>query len=250
MNIDYPLQSQMDELRQLWQEAFGDDDAFLELFYTFGFAPDRCRCVTVDGKVAAALYWFDCQYQGRPLAYLYGVATRKAFRGKGLCRALAENTHQHLKYLGYAGAILVPAGENLFQMYEKMGYSVCASVSEFVCEAGLEPARMRQVDGEEYRLLRRTFLPEEGVVQEGDNLEFLQTMADFYAGEDFLVAVARDEEFFAPELLGNEQAAPGILAALRKNQGRFRGPGGGTPFAMYFSLSDAPAPGYFGLAFD
>ena len=95
MFAKHPDDRDIPALRQLWQEAFGDDDAFLELFYTFGFAPDRCRCVTVDGKVAAALYWFDCQYQGRPLAYLYGVATRKAFRGKGLCRAVAETTHQH-----------------------------------------------------------------------------------------------------------------------------------------------------------
>lgn len=250
MNIDYPLQSQTDELRALWQEAFGDDDVFLDQFFTYGFAPDRCRCLTVDGRVAAALYWFDCSFEGKPMAYLYGVATAKAFRGKGLCRALAENTHQHLKYLGYAGEVLVPAEENLFQMYEKMGYSVCSSVSEFVCTAASEPAQMRKVDAEEFRLLRRQFLPEDGVVQEGDNLNFLQTMADFYAGEDFLVVVAQGEDFFAPELLGNEQAAPGILAALRHNKGRFRGPGGGTPFAMYLSLSDCPAPGYFGLAFD
>lgn len=250
MNIDYPSQVQIDDLRALWQEAFGDDDAFWEHFYTYGFAPDRCRCVTVDGKVAVALYWFDCQYQGRPLAYLYGVATAKAFRGKGLCRALAENTHAHLKYLGYAGAILVPAEEDLFQMYEKMGYSVCASVSEFTCPAGPEAAQMRQVDAPEYSRLRRDFLPEDGVLQEGDNLNFLQTMADFYAGEDFLVAVAHEDGFFAPEILGNAQAAPGVLTALQKNQGRFRGPGAGMPFAMYRPLSDAPAPGYFGLAFD
>lgn len=250
MNIDYPNQEQVGALRALWQEAFGDDDAFLDQFFTYGFAPDRCRCLTVDGEVAAALYWFDCSFQGQPMAYLYGVATAKRHRGKGLCRALAENAHLHLKYLGYAGAILVPAGDKLFEMYEKMGYFPCSSVSEFVCTAASEPAQMRKVDAEEFRLLRRQFLPENGVVQEGDNLDFLQTMADFYAGEDFLVVVAHGEDFFAPELLGNEQAAPGILAALRKNQGRFRGPGGGTPFAMYLSLSDCPAPGYFGLAFD
>lgn len=250
MNIDYPSQAQTDDLRALWQEAFGDDDAFLEQFYTYGFAPDRCRCVSIDGHVAAALYWFDCQYQGRPLAYLYGIATAKAFRDKGLCRALVENAHQHLKYLGYAGAILVPAGENLFQMYEKMGYSVCSSVSEFSCTAGPDAVQLRQLDAPEYSRARREFLPLDGVLQEGDSLDFLQTMADFYAGEDFLVCISRDEEFFAPELLGNEQAAPGILTALRKNQGHFRSPGGGKPFAMYHPLSDAPAPGYFGLAFD
>ena len=250
MNIDYPSQNQIDDLRALWREAFGDDDAFLDHFYAYGFAPDRCRCLTIDGRVAAALYWFDCSYQGQPLAYLYGVATAKVFRGRGLCRALAENTHGHLKYLGYAGEILVPAEEELFQMYEKMGYQLCSSVSEFHCSAGPEPAQLRAVDVAEYSRLRREFLPENGVLQEGDSLDFLQTMADFYAGEDFLVSVARTEEFFAPELLGNAQAAPGILAALRKNQGQFRGPGGGKPFTMYYPLSNAPMPGYFGFAFD
>lgn len=250
MNIDYPTQAQTEALRALWQEAFGDDDAFLEQFFSCGFAPDRCRCLTVDGEVAAALYWFDCSFEGKPMAYLYGVATAKKHRGKGFCRALVENAHQHLKYLGYAGAILVPAGEKLPQMYEKMGYSFCAAVSEFDCTAAAAPAQMRKIDAEEFRQLRREFLPENGVLQEGDNLDFLQTMADFYAGADFLVTVARGEDFFAPEILGNAQAAPGILAALHQNKGHFRAPGAGKPFAMYLSLSDCAAPGYFGLAFD
>lgn len=250
MNFDCPTQGQLENLRTLWQDAFGDDDAFLEHFYTYGFASDRCRCVTVDGLLAAALYWFDCSMDGRPLAYLYGIATAKDFRGKGICRSLVENTHAHLDDLGYAGALLVPADEDLCRMYEKMGYGVCTSVSEFTCDAGSESVLLRQVDAEEYCRLRRKFLPPGGVVQEGDNMDFLQTIADFYAGDDFILTVYRDEDFFAPELLGNSQSAPGILTALGKKQGRFRGPGAGQPFAMYHNLSDAPAPAYFGHAFD
>lgn len=250
MNIDYPTQTQMDDLRTLWRQAFGDDEAFLEQFYTCGFAPDRCRCVTVDGRLVAALYWFDCTLEDRPLAYLYGVATAGDFRGRGICRVLMEDTHAHLKYLGYDGAILVPAEETFFRMYEKMGYTVCSSVSEFTCAAAQEPVAMQQVDAAQYCIARRKYLPERGVVQEGDSLNFLQTMADFYAGEDFLVAVSGDGAFFAPELLGNTQAAPGILTALHKSEGRFRTPGTARPFAMYHPLSDYPAPNYFGLAFD
>ena len=106
MKIDYPAQSQINDLRALWKQAFGDEDAFIDLFFNNGFSPDRCRCVTVDGKLAGALYWFDCSFQGHPMAYLYGVATDKSFRGKGICRALTENAHAHLKYLGYDGAVL------------------------------------------------------------------------------------------------------------------------------------------------
>lgn len=250
MNIDYPLQTQSEDLRALWHEAFGDNEEFMDLFYSNGFNPDRCRCITLDGKVAAALYWFDCSLNGQPLAYLYGIATAKTHRGKGLCRALLENAHSHLKYLGYGGIILVPGDEKLAKMYEKFGYSPCTAIGEFTCPARQEPVALRKIDSAEYCRLRRTYLPENGVIQEGDALPFLENLADFYAGEDFLVTVARQEHFFATELLGNTQAAPGILAALHQSKGTFRHPGDTKAFAMYHPLSDAPAPEYFGLAFD
>jgi predicted N-acetyltransferase YhbS len=250
MTVDYPLQSQTEDLRTLWKEAFGDEDAFLDIFYTHGFQFDRCRCITENGKVVAALYWFDCILSGRPVAYLYAVATDKHHRGKGLCRTLLENTHHHLKYLGYDGCILVPGDEGLARMYEKMGYASCTCIREFSCAAAAEPVILRQIGAEEYCRLRRQFLPERGVIQEGDGITFFQNIAHFYAGEDFLAAVSRDEPSHIAELLGNPDAAPGILAALHLTKGNFRAPGEEKSFAMYYPMSDLPAPGYFGLAFD
>ena len=249
MRIDYPSQEQISQLRALWQEAFGDKEAFLEQFYTQGFAPDRCRCITEEEEVVAALYWFDCSYCNQPLAYLYGVATSKKYRKKGYCRALVENTHTHLKYLGYAGAVLVPATEELFSLYEKMGYSASCSAAEFTCDAEPGEVALRQVEQEEFCQLRRTYLPENGVIQEGDTTVFLATMADYYAGEDFLLTISKEENE-APELLGNIALAPQIVNALGRKRCKFRTPGEDKPFAMYHALSDAPAPGYFGLALD
>ena len=249
MIIDYPKPEQEQALRSLWREAFGDEEAFLDRFYTDGFAPDRCRCACIDGELAGALYWFDCSHQGKPLAYLYGVATAKAFRGKGVCRELMQNTHSLLKQLGYAGVILVPAEENLFSMYEKMGYTVCSYIASFSAVAGETATALRRLDVAEFCRLRAGMLPVDGVLQEGDGAHFLSTGADFYAGEDFLVTVAREEDFF-PELLGNSTAAPQILAALGRKTGRFRTPGTEKAFAMFYPLADVPPPAYFGLAFD
>ena len=251
MNIDYPTQQQLPALRTLWQEAFGDDDGFLDEFYTVAFAPDRCRCVSVEGEPVAALYWFDCQVNGMPVAYLYAVATAAAHRGKGFCRGLMENTHAHLAYLGYAGAVLVPGTKDLFDLYASLGYKTCGWISEFSCAAAEHPASLRAVDAVEFAALRRRYLPAGAVVQEGANLDFLQTMARFYAGDDFLLTVsAGDGKFFAPELLGNVLAAPSILTAFGKKEGLFRAPGTQKPFAMYRTLGNGSVPTYFGLAFD
>ena len=122
MNIDQPQTRDLPGLRQLWQEAFGDGDAFLDAFFQTGFAPSRCRCLYFSGDLAAALYWFDCTWENKKVAYLYAVATKKAYRGRGLCTALMEDTHRHLQDLGYHGAALVPGNEKLFTLYEKMGY--------------------------------------------------------------------------------------------------------------------------------
>lgn len=251
MNIDYPAEAQIPALRLLWQEAFGDDEAFLEQFFSTAFAPDRCRCITVDGQSVAALYWFDCQAYGQPVAYLYAVATAKAHRGKGFCRALMENAHSHLAYLGYAGTILVPGNDALFEMYKAMGYSTCSTISEFSCAAAEHPVQLRPIDIAEFAAARRRYLPQGGVVQEENNLPLLQTMTEFYAGEDFLLTVSREEgAFFAPELLGNTAAAPMILTAFGKKEGVFRTPGDDKPFAMYHPLKHLNPPEYFGLAFD
>lgn len=235
MRADMPIS----QLRSLWKEAFGDTDAFLDTFFKTAFSPDRFLCISIEGKVAAALYWFDCRCDGALMAYIYAVATAKAHRGKGLCRALMADTHAHLKSLGYAGCILVPGEKSLFDMYEKLGYACFGGMDTLTCEAGT-PVSLREVSPEEYTALRRKYLPERGTEQEG--IAFLASSTKLYAGEDFLCA-------WAAELLGNTAAAPGIVAALGKKEGSFR-ISGKQPFAMYHPLSDTPAPTYFGLAFD
>lgn len=251
MIINSPSCDRIPALRGLWQQAFGDSDHFLDSFFATGFSPDRCRCMIQSGQLAAALYWFDCTWDGKKLAYLYAVATEKNHQGKGLCRALMENTHQHLHQQGYAGAVLVPGSEALFRLYEKLGYGCFGGIRTVSCSAATEPVALQPVTGSQYAALRRPYLPENSILQEGPILEFLSTQAHFYAGTDFLLcAIEEGDSLFAPELLGNTAAASGILAALGKPAGRFRTPGS-APFAMYRSLTDShEAPAYFAFALD
>lgn len=251
MIIDSPQFTDLPHLRKLWMQAFGDSDAFWLDFLQKAKPLHRCRCIWEGNTLAAALYWFDCTWDGKPLAYLYGVATGAEFRNRGLCRALMENTHTLLKERGYHGCILVPGSRELFRMYEKLGYATCSRIHEFTAAAGT-PIPLRAIDAEEYALRRRELLPAGGVVQEGETLPFLASQASFYAGENcLLVCAPNGEELMVSELLPDAEAAPGILATLGYSQGTFRTPGSGKPFAMYHALTDdSAAPAYFGLAMD
>ena len=252
MTIDYPAAAQAGQLRALWKEAFGDSDAFLDIFFGTAFSPTRCRVVTMDDRVAAVLYWFDCKCDGADFAYLYAVATGQDYRRRGLCHALMANTHKLLAEGDYAGAILVPGEVSLRQFYAGMGYLPGCSMDILRCQAADRPISLTRIDAATYAMLRRQLLPENGVVQEGENLAFLSAVADLYEGEDFLLASAmEDGHFRGLELLGNLLDAPGILAALGAESGQFRTPGTQFPFAMYYPLTpDCPEPGWFGLAFD
>lgn len=251
MVIDRPVPGMENQLLPLWKAIFGDYDGFWELFLRTGYSPDRCRCIT-EGEILAALCWFDCFHSGQKWAYVYAVMTNPAHRGRGLCRALMEDTHEHLQKLGYAGVLLVPAEEGLRSMYRKMGYETCTTVSEFSCPAGEEAATLRTVSPEEYASLRRQYLPEGGVIQEKENLTFLAAQAELLAGESCLLAAWREEDaLHTMELLGDTAAAPAIVKALGCKEGHFRIPGNDKAFAMGLKLQkDTVFPNYFGFAFD
>lgn len=252
MTIDRPAHSQIPQLRSLWKKAFGDTDAFLDIFFHRAFSPQRSRCVTKDGVVVAALYWFDCAWEGKKLAYFYAVATDPACRGQGLCRRLMEDTHQHLEKQGYDGCVLVPQNDGLFTMYGKFGYRVCSCSRTFSCTAEGDPIALTPADPDTYAAARRALLPENAVTQEGVTLEFLGTYAWLYTGPGIALAVYPTEgKLVVCELLGSPQTAPQILAALGFREGTFRVPDHQKPFAMYLPLTQNQAmPSYFGLALD
>lgn len=251
MVIDYPTGAQEPQLRTLWQLAFGDSEEFIAGFFAGAYSPRRCRCAAENGNVAAALYWFDAEFRGQRFAYLYAVATHPDFRNRGLCRALMTDTAVCLTERGYDGALLMPQDVGLREMYGRMGFRDCCTVSEFSCDAG-EGVALHPVSAAEFARLRREYLPPDGVIQEGANLSYLKSYAALYAGGDFLLAAAPNGgSLTGMELLGNAAAAPGILGTLGFSRGHFRTPGTALPGAMFRPLrAGADAPGYFGLIFD
>ena len=55
MKIDFPDPHHIRQQRQLWQDAFGDTDAFLDSFFHTAYGAARCRCVLEEDEIAAIL---------------------------------------------------------------------------------------------------------------------------------------------------------------------------------------------------
>lgn len=251
MIIEHPTAADLPALYSLWREAFADPEEFIESFIRTALCAQRCLVARVEGRVAGMLHWFDCSCRGLPVAYVYAVATHKDFRSRGICHELMAKLHSLLSARGCAGSLLVPGSEALVAFYEKMGYETFCAMDDFVCAPCGEPAQLHPIDPAAYGKLRRQYLPEGAVVQEGENLDFLATQCKLYQGSDFLLAARKEgSRLLGLELLGNASAAPAILLALGCGEGVFRRFGSGRPFGLYRPLTAAPAPTYFAFAFD
>jgi GNAT superfamily N-acetyltransferase len=250
MKPEHPQKEHIPALRKLWQEAFGDTDAFLDGFFSTAFAPQRCLCVCRGEEVLSAAYWLDGLLPEGKGAYIYAVATLQAHRGQGLAGMIMKNIHEILSREGYVAAILVPGEPSLANFYGDMGYQFFGGIREYSALAKSPGVNLRRIGAEEYGFLRRRYLPERGVIQEGESLAFLESYADLYAGDDFILAAYQEKDTLSGlELLGNGEKSPQILYTLGAKQGTFRMPGE-EDFAMWLPLKAVSKPAYFGLAFD
>lgn len=237
-------------LRKLWKEAFADPDTYLDLFFSTAYAPERSIVLAEDDALLGAAYWLECSLSGQSWAYVYAAAIRASHQNQGLGTQLMDALHDRLTSLGYTAALLVPGDPSLWHYYRRFGYRTLSHIQEFTVRAA-SPVPLTSLTSGEYAALRRRFLPENGLLQEGAGLALLSAISHFYAGEGFLCAVST-EGALCTELLGDPSAAPGIAAALGFDRFRFRGPGTRIPYAMGKPLGrgELPASVYFGFGFD
>lgn len=189
MIIRHPTSAEKEGLTALWTEAFDEPRESAEIFFASAFSPDRSMVCLEEASVIAGLYWFDCLWGEKKVAYLYAVATKKAHRGKGICRALMQKTHETLKENGYHGAILVPAEDSLFSFYGRMGYLPCVP-------QGKQNAKCIMHNGPisvaEYRNLQKSLLPENAVVHTETAFLYLSKFARFYKTEKGIFCETED----------------------------------------------------------
>lgn len=116
------------ELKGLWKEAFGDSDEYLDNFFSRIYKENNTLVRCIDGKTAAALYMipYDIVMNGKHhvIQYLYALATKTEYRRKGIMTELVCQAHKIGKKRGYISSVLIPACQDLYAYYQKLGYDI------------------------------------------------------------------------------------------------------------------------------
>ena len=113
-------------LKNLWQTVFGDEPAYIALFFEGTWQRSHTFADFENEQLASVLYLLDCSVilGGEHFSgyYLYAAATLPAFRSQGRMRALLEEAKTFTALQGKAFIALVPGEPSLTAYYEKSGF--------------------------------------------------------------------------------------------------------------------------------
>ena len=235
MEIRFPGPEDLKPMGELWQEAFGDDPAYIRDFFRHAFEPERALVLGEPGRPLAMLFWLPGKWDGRPLGYLYAVAVRRDCRGRGLGSRILQRAFSVMEEQGLAGALLVPGEPGLTSFYAGLGFSPCCPMEDVSMEP--EEVPRRPLSAGEYEALREAYLRPGDAVLTGAALSLLSARGGLWETERGLAA--------------------GTETLLMESWGQVRGPWrlrrrpGGEPFAMFRPLrAGATAPERFCMALD
>lgn len=130
-----------DELacKALWQEAFGDGDDFVDSFLIRYYSRRRALTVEEQGQTVAMLHLLPFDTELGRTTYIYGVATARSARRRGLASQLMRQAMTLIAERGDDAAFLIPTpGEEwLRTFYEGFGLAGEIPVN-FVSEDGFD----------------------------------------------------------------------------------------------------------------
>lgn len=109
--------------RDLWKEAFGDSDEFIDTFMRSIYNSENMLYIEKDECIISMLHIIPFTFNSHKAGYIYAVATTPKERGKGLASMLLERAIDVSQKKGFAALFTIPANEELRTFYSKFGFT-------------------------------------------------------------------------------------------------------------------------------
>ncbi|MDR0434754.1 MAG: GNAT family N-acetyltransferase [Gracilibacteraceae bacterium] len=184
-------------LRRIYRRSFGDGLKSEDLLFRDLYREDNCYVLTRFGTPAAMAFALPATIRGgerewRGL-YLYAVATHPRWRHRGYSSRLIERIHADAQAGGMDFALLVPATDELFGFYARLGYEKIGQICryEYAPAAPLlpePPLAATPVSGERYGQARELRLDGENhLVWREELLVYQSKMLTLFKGGFYLL---------------------------------------------------------------
>ena len=116
------LTTEQREMRQMWQDIFGDEIAEIDAFILRH--DDAVPFIHKEnGAVVSMLFVVPLQMWEKRVAYIYAVATKPEYRGRGIASHLLKGAVQYICTGGnFDLAALIPSSNESKRLYERLGF--------------------------------------------------------------------------------------------------------------------------------
>ena len=200
--------------KELWQLAFGDDDAYIDYFYRRG-EDSQVLVLLEDGTVytMVALFPIDLAMPGGKQAsssYIYALATHPDARKKGFGRSILRYVDFYLQEHGRDCVTIVPAEASLHKFFETVDFSECFATRKMellrpMIAAPAPGDRLEPCAPEDYNALRESLLADTFHVAYGERLiDYQRGLSRMARGDLFRLTVDGVEGVAASEYLDDE----------------------------------------------
>lgn len=122
--IEYTLDnlSCVNSLKKLWVSAFDDTSLGFKTFIKNNKKNFRIYTAKDSGIVVAMLFHIPCVVSGEKAHYLYGAATEKRYRKRGIMGKLIDFSLNDAVNYGEKFSFLYPANDHLYGFYRRFDY--------------------------------------------------------------------------------------------------------------------------------
>jgi ribosomal protein S18 acetylase RimI-like enzyme len=125
------LTSEQREMRAMWHNIFGDEIAEIDSFLLRH--DDALPFIHKEnGEVVSMLFVVPLEMWEKRVAYIYAVATKPEFRGRGIASNLLNEAMQQICTGGqYDVVALIPSSTESKRLYERLGFEDSQLPMEF-----------------------------------------------------------------------------------------------------------------------
>lgn len=127
MNTRLATREDLEDLKEIWRLCFGDEESFIALYFQSRDWISETAILEADGRIVSMLTMIPVRMVDETgvscsASMLYAIATHPNYRKRGYADRLIEFSNQYLVSKQTNISLLVPASEELFRFYEKLGY--------------------------------------------------------------------------------------------------------------------------------
>lgn len=207
--------SMLSDLKAIWKECFGDEEAYIEFFFSNQMGSSRTtgnQLIYMESNrtFKNQLVYTEFNHPvsmltmipgtlvlakgSRKVYYIYGVATTKEYRGKGYAARLLKHAYI-LAQKEQAALVLVPASESLFAYYQNLGFEKAFYHNQLFFEIPLDLAEtkerswiIQEVNADTYGVIRKQTLHRPGTVMwEEKELLYAYQENQFLGGKSYCI---------------------------------------------------------------